>query len=108
VLIRSNTRYIDVRVHRGSGWVGCICSGAMRQRRPEMEVIPARPLKVGIVLPQIEGMLAGGTARWSDLLSITQTAEAVGFDSVWLVGHFLFPPRQPDGPALGWWECGHY
>src|SRR5262249_15564490 len=71
-----------------------------------LDSAPARPLKVGVVLPQVEGMLAGGTARWSDLLAIAQTAEAVGFDSVWVVDHFLFPPRAPGGPGLGCWECG--
>jgi alkanesulfonate monooxygenase SsuD/methylene tetrahydromethanopterin reductase-like flavin-dependent oxidoreductase (luciferase family) len=66
----------------------------------------ARPLKVGVVLPQVEGMMAGRTAAWSDLLAFAQTAEAVGFDSVWVIDHFLFPRREPDGPALGCWECG--
>lgn len=70
-----------------------------------MNSCQTRVLKVGIVLPQIEGMLAGGSARWSDLLAVAQAAEAVGFDSVWLVDHFMFPPRETAQPALGCWEC---
>ena len=63
-----------------------------------------RPLKIGVVLPQIEGMLAGGLARWSDLLASAQAAEAVGFDSIWVVDHFIFPPLEGARPALGCWE----
>src|SRR5262245_30632138 len=51
-------------------------------------------------------MVPGSTTHWSDMLAVTQAAEAVGFDSVWLVDHFLFPPREPGGAALGCWECG--
>ena len=41
----------------------------------------ARPLKVGLLLPETEGQMNGATARWSDLLAMTQAAEAIGFDS---------------------------
>jgi hypothetical protein len=33
---------------------------------------PARPLKVGILLPQLEGMMAGASARWPDILAIAE------------------------------------
>lgn len=65
-----------------------------------------RPLKVGVLLPQVEGWLSGGVARWADLLATAQTAEAAGFDSIWVVDHVLFPPREPGGPPVGCWESG--
>jgi len=39
-----------------------------------------RPLKVGIGLPDAEGMMGGRTARWSDLLRFSRLAEDIGFD----------------------------
>ncbi len=63
----------------------------------------ARPLKVGIGLPDAEGQMAGGTARWADLLAMAQRAEAVGFDSVWVEDHLLF--RLGDTSTEGPWEC---
>lgn len=63
----------------------------------------ARPLKVGIGLPDAEGQMAGGTARWADLLAMAQRAEAVGFDSIWVEDHLLF--RLGDTPTEGPWEC---
>jgi hypothetical protein len=71
-----------------------------------MDSTRARPLKVGVLLPQIEGMMPGGTARWSDLLAIARAAEVTGFDSLWLIDHLLLEPPEPGGPALGCWECG--
>jgi alkanesulfonate monooxygenase SsuD/methylene tetrahydromethanopterin reductase-like flavin-dependent oxidoreductase (luciferase family) len=65
-----------------------------------------RPLKVGVLLPQVEGMFSGGVARWADILETAQTAEAVGFDSIWVVDHVLFPPRETEGPSVGCWEYG--
>jgi alkanesulfonate monooxygenase SsuD/methylene tetrahydromethanopterin reductase-like flavin-dependent oxidoreductase (luciferase family) len=47
--------------------------------------------------------MAGGTARWADLLAMAQRAEAVGFDSVWVEDHLLF--RLGDTPTEGPWEC---
>ncbi len=66
-----------------------------------------RPLKVGLVLPQIEEWMAGGTARWSDLLAMAERAEALGFDSLWLVDHFWyqFPLDDETERPRGVWEC---
>src|SRR5919202_1844212 len=61
-----------------------------------------RPLKVGLGLPDSEGLLDGATARWTDLLAIAQRAEECGFDSVWVQDHLLF--RFPDQEAEGPWE----
>ena len=49
----------------------------------------ARRLKVGLLLPETEGQMDGATARWSDLLAMTQAAEQVGFDSIWVTDHLI-------------------
>jgi probable F420-dependent oxidoreductase len=61
-----------------------------------------RPLKVGLGLPDSEGLLDGATARWTDLLAIARQAEESGFDSVWVQDHLLF--RFPGQEAEGPWE----
>lgn len=55
-------------------------------------------LKVGLHLPETERI-----ARWPEIADICRTAEAVGFDSIWVPDHLLyrFPDEQPKGP----WEC---
>lgn len=66
-----------------------------------------RPLKVGLVLPQVEDDLAGHTPRWTDLLAVAQRAETIGFDSLWLVDHMIyqFPFDDDTQPPHGLWEC---
>jgi alkanesulfonate monooxygenase SsuD/methylene tetrahydromethanopterin reductase-like flavin-dependent oxidoreductase (luciferase family) len=65
----------------------------------------ARPLKVGLLLPHLEGIYQGDqqTARWADLAAMARTAEQVGFDSLWLADHLLY--RIPGLPEFGVWEC---
>jgi alkanesulfonate monooxygenase SsuD/methylene tetrahydromethanopterin reductase-like flavin-dependent oxidoreductase (luciferase family) len=55
------------------------------------------------MLPISEGQMEGGVARWTDILAMAQTAEAVGFDSLWLADHFIyrFPGQDESGP----WEA---
>src|SRR5687767_12248062 len=62
-----------------------------------------RPVKVGMLLPHLEGSYLGGTARWDDLATMARTAEDVGFDSLWVADHLLY--RFPDVPEFGVWEC---
>ncbi len=62
-----------------------------------------RPLKVGIMLPDTEGEMGGGSARWNDLLAMARTAEEAGFDSLWVADHLLF--RYEGKEPLGPWEC---
>jgi alkanesulfonate monooxygenase SsuD/methylene tetrahydromethanopterin reductase-like flavin-dependent oxidoreductase (luciferase family) len=59
--------------------------------------------RVGLMLPISEGQMEGGVARWTDILAMAQTAEAVGFDSLWLADHFIyrFPGEEESGP----WEA---
>jgi alkanesulfonate monooxygenase SsuD/methylene tetrahydromethanopterin reductase-like flavin-dependent oxidoreductase (luciferase family) len=66
-----------------------------------------RPLKVGLVLPQVEDDLVGHTPRWSDLLAVAQRAETIGFDSLWLIDHMIyqFPFDDDTQPPHGLWEC---
>jgi alkanesulfonate monooxygenase SsuD/methylene tetrahydromethanopterin reductase-like flavin-dependent oxidoreductase (luciferase family) len=56
-----------------------------------------RPLKVGIQLPEVEREV-----RWPELRDIARTAEAVGFDGLWLGDHLLY--RRPGDHARGPWE----
>jgi alkanesulfonate monooxygenase SsuD/methylene tetrahydromethanopterin reductase-like flavin-dependent oxidoreductase (luciferase family) len=55
-------------------------------------------LKVGLHLPETERI-----APWREIADICRTAEAVGFDSIWVPDHLLyrFPGEEPTGP----WEC---
>ena len=62
-----------------------------------------RPLKVGVFLPIVERQMDGGSARGRDVLDMARTAEAVGFDSVWVPDHLLF--RHRGEAAQGAWEC---
>ena len=46
-------------------------------------------MKIGLMMPQGDGMRGPGTRRWSDVAAMTRLAEDTGFDSVWVVDHFL-------------------
>jgi probable F420-dependent oxidoreductase len=63
-----------------------------------------RPLKVGLLLPAIEGLMAGETARWPDLLAISRRAEELGFDSLWVSDHLLFRLPGREERPVGMWE----
>lgn len=62
-----------------------------------------RPVKVGMLLPHLEGTHLGGTARWADLAAMATAAEEAGFDSLWVADHLLY--RFPDVPEFGVTEC---
>ncbi len=72
-----------------------------------MDDVGRRPLKVGLVLPHLEDWMGGETARWADLVAMARRAEALGFDSLWLVDHFWhrFPLDDNAEPQRGVWEC---
>ena len=57
-----------------------------------------RPLKVGVRLPEVERV-----ASWSDLARMATTAEALGYDSIWVGDHLIF--RDGDKPPRGPWEA---
>ena len=57
-----------------------------------------RPLLVGIQLPEVEWEVP-----FPDLIRMAQTAEAVGFDSIWLGDHLLYDLEiGPRGPWEVW------
>jgi alkanesulfonate monooxygenase SsuD/methylene tetrahydromethanopterin reductase-like flavin-dependent oxidoreductase (luciferase family) len=57
-----------------------------------------RPCRIGVQLPEVERRV-----DWPELLSMARTAEAVGFDSLWLGDHLLYD--LPDGGRRGPWEA---
>lgn len=64
-----------------------------------------RPIRVGLVLPFFEKLMAGTTARWTDILALARTAEDLGFASLWVPDHLLLPWRDGSGRTEGAWEC---
>ena len=84
------------------------CGGRLRTLGEIMANQVTRALKVGLVLP-LEGHSDDGIARWSELKMMAQHAEAVGFDSLWLVDHLIYDFAAiagiPGVPVWGVWEC---
>jgi len=75
-----------------------------------------RPLKVGLFFPHAQVGAGGRKPQWESILALAQTAEQVGFDSLWFPDHFLYPRGElglnPDGTprgereaASGFWDC---
>jgi alkanesulfonate monooxygenase SsuD/methylene tetrahydromethanopterin reductase-like flavin-dependent oxidoreductase (luciferase family) len=71
-----------------------------------------RRMSLGVILPIGEGSAFGGTPRFTDILEMTRVAEAVGFDAVWIIDHFIFrlePDNDFNMPSdqneRGLWEC---
>jgi alkanesulfonate monooxygenase SsuD/methylene tetrahydromethanopterin reductase-like flavin-dependent oxidoreductase (luciferase family) len=75
-----------------------------------------RGKKVGFILPQREGGIGGETPRWTEILDLAKVGEALNFDSVWVVDHFLWnvvdlrhlnevPPEGSEALRFGYWEC---
>jgi probable F420-dependent oxidoreductase len=58
----------------------------------------ARPLRVGIQLPEVER-----DVRWPEYTRIALAAEEVGFDSLWIGDHLLY--RNDGRPERGPWEA---
>jgi alkanesulfonate monooxygenase SsuD/methylene tetrahydromethanopterin reductase-like flavin-dependent oxidoreductase (luciferase family) len=58
----------------------------------------ARPLRVGIQLPEVEREV-----RWPEVAELARLAEAVGLDSVWVGDHYLY--RGDGRPERGSWEA---
>lgn len=68
-------------------------------------MIPVDPrnLKVGLYLPNGDGLMSPGIHRWSDVLRLTRKTEDAGLDSVWVADHMIF--RHEGHPTEGRWEC---
>ncbi len=58
----------------------------------------ARPLRIGIQLPEVER-----DVRWPEYVAMARAAEAAGFDSIWLGDHLLY--RGDGRPERGPWEA---
>lgn len=58
--------------------------------------MPQNRMKIGVQLPEVEWEVP-----FPELIAMAQTAEAVGFDSVWLGDHLLY---ELDGVDRGPWE----
>ena len=75
--------------------------GARRTRTARyasvMTATTARPLKVGIQLPEVEREV-----RWPEYVAMARAAEDAGFDTIWLGDHLLY--RYEDGTTRGPWE----
>jgi alkanesulfonate monooxygenase SsuD/methylene tetrahydromethanopterin reductase-like flavin-dependent oxidoreductase (luciferase family) len=63
----------------------------------------AAPLKVGLYVPFSERQMAGKTPGWADIKAMAQSAEAVGFDSLWVPDHLIQVYEGVD--KRGSWEC---
>jgi probable F420-dependent oxidoreductase len=61
-------------------------------------VIPS----LGLNLPYVEGSMDGATPRWADILAMATTAEALGFEAIWISDHVGF--GDPEGAWSGAWE----
>ena len=61
--------------------------------------MPANSLQVGVQLPEVEREV-----RWPELLEIARTAEASGYDSIWVGDHMLYrgDGRGERGPWDVW------
>jgi probable F420-dependent oxidoreductase len=58
----------------------------------------ARPVSVGVQLPEVER-----DVRWPELSGMARAAEEVGFDSIWLGDHLLY--RNDGRPERGPWDA---
>ncbi|MFT4040159.1 MAG: LLM class flavin-dependent oxidoreductase [Thermomicrobiales bacterium] len=64
---------------------------------------PETPLKVGLILPETERQMNGGTASWRDLAEMARLGEEIGADSLWFTDHLIH--RVPGEEPRGMWEC---
>jgi alkanesulfonate monooxygenase SsuD/methylene tetrahydromethanopterin reductase-like flavin-dependent oxidoreductase (luciferase family) len=62
-----------------------------------------RPLQVGLILPETERQMNGGSARWRDLETMAHLGEEIGADSLWITDHLIH--RVPGEEPRGMWEC---
>lgn len=64
-----------------------------------------RPIKIGVNLPSGEGLMAGQTPHWPDILAMSRSLEEHGYDSVWLPDHFLMKFERGFTHPRGTWDC---
>jgi alkanesulfonate monooxygenase SsuD/methylene tetrahydromethanopterin reductase-like flavin-dependent oxidoreductase (luciferase family) len=61
-------------------------------------------LELGLVLPMLEEIESGEKPTWVTIKTVAQRAEAIGFDTVWVVDELLWKPPSWPGPR-GFWEA---
>jgi len=65
-----------------------------------------RPMGIGFMCPIAEDSAFGRPVRVADMVEMALTAEAAGYDSLWLADHLIFrPPVAPEGEQNGPWEA---
>lgn len=64
-------------------------------------------MRLGLALPHYDTSYAGEPVSWERVLTVAQTAEAVGFDSVWVSDHLFLDWGKYGGPDThqGCLEC---
>lgn len=64
-------------------------------------------MRIGLALPHYDTSFAGEPVSWANVLSVARTAEAAGFDSVWVSDHLFLDWGKYGGPdtAQGCLEC---
>ncbi|MEA2460370.1 MAG: hypothetical protein QOH90_547, partial [Actinomycetota bacterium] len=64
-------------------------------------------MRLGLAMPHYDTSLAGGPASWEGVLQAARTAEAAGFDSVWVSDHLFLDWAKYGGPPdrQGSLEC---
>src|SRR4051812_8142146 len=75
-------------------------------------------MKIGLQLPTWESGFAGRRQGWAELVALSKRAEAVGFDSLWVVDHFWakdgeffegigkpIPPDLGEDSPQGYWDA---
>ena len=61
-----------------------------------------RSMGIGFIMPISDLGAFGPTPRFRDMLEMTQVAEALGYDAVWIPDHFIV--KQEPTPLRGVWE----
>jgi alkanesulfonate monooxygenase SsuD/methylene tetrahydromethanopterin reductase-like flavin-dependent oxidoreductase (luciferase family) len=61
-----------------------------------------RKMGIGFIMPISDLGAFGPTPRFQDMLQMTQTAEQLGYDAVWIPDHFIVD--APPTPLRGVWE----
>jgi len=62
-----------------------------------------RAIDVGLILTTVEDRERNWILSWNEVRELVQTAEAVGFDSVWIPDHLIHEPE--DVEPYGIWEA---
>ncbi|CAN5688987.1 LLM class flavin-dependent oxidoreductase [soil metagenome] len=64
-----------------------------------------RKMGIGFMLPSSEGSAFGQLARYRDMVELTQHAERIGFDGIWIPDHFIMQIPPVEVETRGVWEA---